>query len=203
MLQLDHIMYACLDLESGIKDLESLTGVKPVFGGVHLGEGTRNALFSLGTPAETPQYFEIIAPDPGQKIESELVKEQGIKTWAVASNDLNKQQLVAEALGYESNLVSMSRELPEGGLLEWKLLFISGHNFSYQFPFFIDWLGQSNPSTTTPLGCALQSFKIRTVDVNELEQLLAAFDIGDVSVEHGPAGMYAILSSPEGKVIIN
>jgi hypothetical protein len=203
MLKLDHIMYACLDLGEGIKEIELLTGVIPVFGGVHIGKGTQNALFSLGNNRGADQYFEVIAPDPNQDINSDLVKSAGIRTWAVASNDLIKQQLVADSLGYKSELVSMSRGLPDGGLLEWKLLFIVGHGFSFQFPFFIDWLGKPNPSSATPVGCELRTFKIRSEKSSELINLLAAFDIGDVNVEQGIDGMSAILSSPEGKVIIS
>lgn len=203
MLQLDHIMFACLDLGEGIKEIESLTGVIPVFGGVHVGKGTQNALFSLGNNLGTDQYFEIIAPDPDQDINSDLVKSFGIRTWAVASNDLLKQQQVADSLGYKSELVSMSRELPDGGLLEWRLLFIVGHGFSYQFPFFIDWLGKPNPSSATPVGCELQSFTIRSEESSGLIKILEAFDISNVTVEQGIAGMFAILSSPEGKVIIS
>ncbi|MFT7689105.1 MAG: hypothetical protein ACI9FB_004471 [Candidatus Azotimanducaceae bacterium] len=203
MLLLDHIMYAYTDLDKGIEDLESLTGVKPLYGGVHVGKGTRNALFSLGNTRGVDQYFEAIAPDPEQNIKSELVAKQGIKTWAVASNDLSKQQLIADSYGYKSELISMSREIPGGDLLQWKLLFISGHGFPDQFPFFIDWLGGPNPSLTTPLGCELQSFKIRSENSLKLSSLLEAFDIGNVDIEQGPSGMFAILSSPEGKVIIS
>jgi hypothetical protein len=66
--ELDHIVLACRDLESGSAWLEQHLGVSPSGGGQHLGWGTHNRLLSLNTPDFPGVYLELIALDPAQSL---------------------------------------------------------------------------------------------------------------------------------------
>src|SRR5215472_4534042 len=101
---LDHILLGVADLDSGIAWVEQRTGVRAVFGGVHPGRGTRNALLSMGPR----RYLEIIAPDPQQTnatSANEMVnrlralQEPQLVGWASHTNDLASLAQKAAAAG--------------------------------------------------------------------------------------------------------
>src|SRR6478672_9201720 len=97
----DHVLLGAPDLDKAIAWFEARTGVKPVFGGIHPGRGTRNALASLGPR----QYLEIIAPDPAQKafnfqIDLRKLAAPKVVNWAVAA-DVDAAAVTARQLKYD------------------------------------------------------------------------------------------------------
>ncbi len=201
MAQLDHIMYACPDLQAGIDEVYQLTGVLPAMGGSHPGVGTRNALLSLGNL----QYLEIIAPDPEQDLEGttgQLLLDHGgsgIRSWAVASDDLAAVRQIAERLNLASrDIIDMSRTTPDGVELAWQLLFLQNP----EMPFFIDWLQSPHPALSTPTGCALESFSITTPQPQTYQPLLQALDL-PYEATSGPAACRAQLQTPKGIVTLD
>ena len=161
-LSVDHLVVGSSDLDLGARWVEERLGAAPVFGGVHAGFGTRNALLGLGD-----QYLEVLALDPDQPGASSSLSDQIralsspiLLTLAIAKTDLR-------------NAVPMSRLRPDGVLLEWELEFTSTPLF------FIDWKDCPRPSGL-PDGGMITSLLVTTPK----PALLA--DVAGVTVNEGP-----------------
>lgn len=211
MTQLDHIMYACPDLQAGIDEIYALTGVMPVLGGSHPGVGTRNALLSL----DNHQYLEIIAPDPAQDLEGttgQLLLDHGgtgIRSWAIACDSLTHVQTLAAARNIGTrDIIDMTRTTPDGIILAWQLLFLTDPHM----PFFIDWLQSPHPALSTPTGCQLSAFRVSTSDTNDshisatgpitYQDFLSDLSLS-VPVTEGENAFTAQLETPKGPVLLN
>jgi len=197
LLYLDHIMYAVPDLEDSMAEIASITGIVPSNGGVHPGNGTRNALLGLSDSS----YLEIIGPDKKQNLENTLGEllvsknTSGIRAWAVAVSDLALVADVAQDLGFRvRERKEMSRKTPEGSLLEWELLFLDGGPL---LPFFIDWKGSEHPARKAPSGCGLSELSISAEEPKVYQELLNKLQL-EVSISEGEPAISAIIRSPKG-----
>ena len=189
-------MYAVPDLENSMAEIASITGIVPSDGGVHPGNGTRNALLGLSNSS----YLEIIGPDKKQNLENTLGEllvrknTSGIRAWAVAVSDLASVADVAQELGFRvRDRKEMSRKTPEGSLLEWELLFLE----DALLPFFIDWKGSEHPARKAPSGCGLVELSISAEEPKVYQELLNKFQLEVIVSEGGPA-ISAIIRSPKG-----
>jgi hypothetical protein len=173
---LDHILLGCNDLQRGIDFVFQHIGALAMFGGVHPGRGTQNALISLGEPPRQPsgRYLEIIAPDPQQLGAPDIyglqkLSEPRLVGWAVRPPDIQAlaNRLAAEGIAAEGPTPG-SRKRPDGGLLQWKALRLKD-DASGLLPFFIEWSADSpHPSASAPRGCHLDRFEILTPDPDAL-----------------------------------
>ena len=189
-------MYAVPDLENSMAEIASITGIVPLDGGVHPGNGTRNALLGLSNSS----YLEIIGPDKKQNLENTLGEllvsknTSGIRAWAVAVSDLASVADVAQELGFRvRDRKEMSRKTPEGSLLEWELLFLE----DALLPFFIDWKGSEHPARKAPSGCGLVELSISAEEPKVYQELLKKFQL-EVCVSEGEPAISAIIRSPKG-----
>ncbi len=116
---LDHIIWACADLEDGSRRFEALTGIRPRYGGVHAGGLTHNALVGLGNRC----YLEILAPARPAGPEDDawcrlarLALEPRILTYCLRSpRPLSELASAARAFGWKNATVaSNGRTTPEG-----------------------------------------------------------------------------------------
>lgn len=175
---LDHILLGCNDLQHGIDFVFKHIGVLAMFGGVHPGRGTQNALLSLAEPSShelNPRhYLEIIAPDPQQPGAPDIyglqkLTEPRLVNWAVHPGDIEAlaNRLSQAGVAFEGPTPG-SRKRPDGSLLQWKALRLKD-DASGLLPFFIEWSADSpHPSASAPRGCHLDRFEILTHDPDAL-----------------------------------
>ncbi len=175
-VDIDHLLLAITDLDSGMEQFESLTGIQPVFGGVHPHIGTHNALVSLGEG----RYLEIIAPqDPSKSIQGPFGgfdKRESLSVfgWSICANELESLQTSLENHHIKhSGSVPGSRATPDGQLLKWSTTFILTESAFGINPFFIRWENHElHPSRATPGGCTLQDFTVGRQSGEPLDRLL-------------------------------
>lgn len=178
---LDHILLGCSDLQHGIDFVFQHIGVPAMFGGVHPGRGTQNALVSLAEPSRSElnprRYLEIIAPDPRQPGAPDIyglqkLSEPRLVGWAVHPPNIQAlaNRLAKEGIAAEGPTPG-SRKRPDGGLLQWKALRLKD-DASGLLPFFIEWSADSpHPSASAPRSCHLDRFEILTPDPDALAKM--------------------------------
>jgi hypothetical protein len=198
----DHLVYAVSSLAEAVDDVERATGVRPAYGGAHVGLGTHNALLSFGEC-----YLELIAPDPEQP-EPERPRPFGIDdlggprlvTFAVrpaADETLDGLIARARADGYDpGDPIAMSRRAPDGTVLEWRLTF-PRDDVDGLVPFLIDWGDTPQPSRTAPGGVRLVDVVASHPAPQRIAAARAALGIDD-AVTAGDLAFHATVRGPAG-----
>jgi hypothetical protein len=206
LARIDHLVYATPDLESGIEGLESQLGVRAAFGGRHVGVGTHNALLSLGNGA----YLEIIAPDPDQPrpsqprpFEIDSLTEPRLATWAVAVDGIKGRAEAARAGGLDpGQVLPMSRVLPDGGELRWRLTRRREAAGDGLVPFLIEWETEEHPSAIAPGGCVLRDLAAEHPHPEQVTTMLSALGVDLVVAVAGRPALIATIEGPGGTVVL-
>jgi catechol 2,3-dioxygenase-like lactoylglutathione lyase family enzyme len=206
---LDHILLGCRDLDQGITFVESHTGVRAAFGGVHPGRGTQNALLSLGDR----HYLEIIAPDPKQEMPQNRIRAAApdlvtelkslvnprLVGWAAHPGSLADfaKQLRAAGIAFHGPTPG-SRKRPDGSLLEWQTLNLDKDD-ARLLPFFIEWAAASpHPATDAPQGCRLVRFALVTPVPDALTKTVDLMSLGVTVTKGAKPQMRASITGPKG-----
>jgi hypothetical protein len=165
---LDHIIWACADLESGSRRFEALTGIRPRYGGVHASGLTHNALVGLGKRC----YLEILAPvGPAGPSDDD---------WCRLARGAQEPRIMTYCLRSPrplSELASNGRTTQEGVRLRWQWLGPTAARFGLAFPFFIDWLDSPHPAESFGVAqpesaILLQRFAVGHPEATELRRIL-------------------------------
>jgi hypothetical protein len=202
----DHLVYAVADLEVGIAEIERLLGVRAESGGKHTGRGTHNALLSLGGGS----YLEIIAPDPEQAAPAtarpfglDRLREPRLVTWAVRVPDIEKRVDEARKAGYDPGAVlPMSRKLPDGGELRWRLTANAEPAGDGIVPFLIQWGPGKHPSESAPAGAHLADLQAEHPRPNAVNPMLEAIGAELTVTESARPALIATIEGPKGTVVL-
>jgi hypothetical protein len=183
-VELDHVILAINDLQRGIRDFTTLTGVTPQLGGER--PGIHNALVDLGAR----RYLEIVAPvstHPDSTLTALLaMKHLTPFHWVLRTRDIAGLVALLRAKGFAvSNPKPGSRVRPDGTVLSWQLARLEESTLNVA-PFFIEWSAASpHPSSTSPTGCQLSDLHLVERGAGRLSLLVSTLGFR-AHVDAGP-----------------
>jgi Glyoxalase-like domain len=198
----DHMILGVDDLDRGVAFVEKRAGVRAVFGGVHPGRGTRNALLTLGGQ----RYLEIIAPDPEQHGQSWFpdlpkMREPHLLGWAMHTDDITALAKKVRDAGFAiQGPADGSRARPDGKMLHWKSFRFEDDRGGL-LPFFIEWSRDSvHPSVDAPAGCRLTNFSVACPQTNNLPVLYNRLGVEVVVARGEKAQLRARIVGSDGEL---
>ncbi|HWT96106.1 MAG TPA: VOC family protein [Terriglobales bacterium] len=204
MVRVDHLVWYCADPVEGENHFAARMDCRPVYGGVHPGEGTCNSLLSLADST----YVEILGRDPAQAISSldpelQTLTGAGLYHWAAGGVDLAALRAKVLAAGLEgSDLVTGGRTLPNGNWLGWKLFGLKNHGFGALVPFFIDWMESVHPAKSAPRGGSFVKLEARSPEPEKLRDLYRLLGLDIAVIAAAAPGLSATIESRSGPHVL-
>ena len=197
----DHLLWGAADLDAAIDTLAERTEVRATAGGRHPDLGTHNAIAALGRK----RFLEVIAPDPTLRPGALARRLAGLKMptlimWAARTLSAADTAARAKAEGYQADLVEGHRERPDGQVVRWTNVFVTGHGGGTLVPFFIEWHGSSHPADDGARGLRLQALRAETPQAEGLRAVLKALDVRVAVRKAATARLVAVLDTPRGRI---
>lgn len=203
-MRIDHLVWYTADLGEGRRFFGARMDTDPLYGGEHPGEGTANAVLSLGPST----YLEILGQDPAQQgrgLDAEVasLRGHGLYHWAVAGVELERVARRAAAAGLTAGALAPGGRLkPDGKRLDWVCWGLRDHAFGSLVPFFIDWRDSEHPALSAPRGGAIASFEVHTPEPDRLRAIYDVLDIDIPVVKAATPGVEAVLESGRGRTTL-
>ena len=200
---LDHLLWASRDLDAAVEALHARSGVRAAPGGRHPELGTWNALARLGDRI----FLELVAPDPTLERGSfarwlGALPEPALVMWAARTSNAKATADLAREAGYAVEVLDGRRERPDGRVLTWTNVFVTGHGAGTLVPFFIEWGDTEHPAASAPAGLTLDSFTIETPQPASLRAVLDALAV-KVAVRKGARDrLCATIMGPRGEFVL-
>ncbi|MCH7810871.1 MAG: VOC family protein, partial [Chloroflexi bacterium] len=170
------------------------------------GIGTHNALLSLGRNV----YLEIIAPDPEQPRPKEPLPfglgelhEPGLAAWALVVADIESRAESARDAGYDPGpVIEMTRALPDGSELRWRLCLRRPAAGDGLVPFLLQWDPGLHPAVSSPGGCTLTDLTAEHPHLDDVSRMMSALEVGLPLAEAARPALIATIEGPHGTVVL-
>lgn len=205
--KIDHIVYTVLDLEEAMDVFEKSTGIRPVFGGYHTHQGTKNAIINLGEAA----YLEFLTKDdtnlaisPPRWMGVDLIQNPQMTRWSLKSSDLAKDSAILKK--YDDKLGEIQggqRRMTNGELLSWQMIMPLATPAVNIIPFMTDWQKSTvHPTSQLPAQCRLLAMEFTHPEPQKLTSTLDQLAL-DLSVRKADkATIRAKIEGPAGIICL-
>ena len=161
-MRLDHVSYVAShdQISDVVNRIGSQIGTAFVDGGIHPKFGTRN----FTAPLLNGQYIEVVCPMDhpatdltpfGRAVKKRLLDGAGWFTWVFELEEIASMEQT-----FGRNAVEGKRRMPDGEELSWKQIGVLGTLESYEFPFFIEWITKTHPSTLGKAAASISKIQI-------------------------------------------
>ncbi|MEO1514931.1 MAG: VOC family protein [Bacteroidota bacterium] len=202
--QIDHLVYAVPELESGSRHIQQLLGVPVEGGGRHPDRGTHNHLIGLGPHS----YLEIIAKEPNRPENAppcwmglDGLQAARMLRWAVKRPNLDHCHRLAEKHQIPLGAIAQGRrQLASGDWLSWQLTEPGTQSQASILPFFIDWGQSLHPSQNMTGPCRIESIALYHPQAPQLQEQLDVFDLPHQVQTAEEARIVIRLQTPNGLV---
>lgn len=207
MRTIDHLVYSVLNLDKAIADFESLTGIRPSFGGYHSTRGTKNAVLNLGNNC----YLEILTIDEENKNISpprwmgvDFIKKAQMTRFALKSEDLEKDSRILQKYNPQMGEINGGqRKMSNGKMLTWEMILPLAAPAVEIIPFMTDWRkSEVHPTDSMVEECTFIGFKFTHPNPEFITTVLSELGM-NVEVEKGEnIEIRAVINSPKGIIEI-
>jgi len=200
---IDHIVYAVPDLEEAMDQFEQQSGVRPVFGGYHTNQGTKNALVNLGDVC----YLEFLTIDeenhsvsPPRWMGVDLITTPKITRWSLKSSNLKKDSEVLKNYNPSMGVVQGGqRKMTNGRLLTWEMAMPLAEPEVEIVPFLTDWQhSDTHPSEQLPEQCHLLGISATHPNPDSLYPVLKYFYPELVIGRSDQVSLFIDIQTPNG-----
>lgn len=205
---IDHIVYAVNDLNLACDTLEEHLGIRPIFGGYHKTQGTKNALVNLSDKC----YLEVLAPDHSNTevavprwMGIDVLSNDQLTRWAIKSDLLQQDSKILSQYSDSMGIVQPgSRNTESGLLLQWQLIQPLPFPEVEVVPFMLDWgKDAAHPCDMLPdMGCKLLSLSASHPKPESFDHLFEKLGLSLKVYESSKVKLNATIECPNGMVTL-